>query len=92
MQRGADLWPEGSEHRAQADLDSANKPLARLPDVPLAPLDLSAIYSSAQFVRYSTDGKDASWVSVKLDTCGHLLRVSSKEGESAFDIRKLRVR
>lgn len=87
MQRVGDLWPQGSEHRDQADFDTASKPLAKFPTTPL-----SALYSSAQFVRCSTDGKDATLVSAKLDTCGHFLRVSSKEGESAFDVRKLRVR
>ena len=63
------------------------------PDKPLANLlpPLSALCSGDRFVRCSADGKDTTLVSVKLDTHGRSLRISSKEGESSIEVRKLRV-
>lgn len=88
MQRGSDEWMVGpNQCRTVPD---SSRPLAEILSVPLSPS--SALYSSTHFVRCSADGKDAGLVSVGLDTCGHFLRVKSKEGESAVDIRKLRVR
>jgi hypothetical protein len=93
MQSTSEQWLKG-RRRAAPDPTNEQLELATILCVPLPPT--SPLYSQqspgAQFVRCSADGKDAALVSVRLDTCGHFLRVgSSKEGESAVDIRKLRV-
>lgn len=92
MQSTSEQWLEGGRRAApDAIEDPTNKAeLAAILRVPLLPT--SALYSGTQFVRCSADGKDTALVSARLDTCGYFLRVgSSKEGESAIDIRKLRV-
>ena len=93
MQSTSEQWLEGRRRAAPDTINPTNKQLTTILSVPLPPT--SALYSpqsGTQFVRCSADGKDAALVSARLDTCGHFLRVgSSKEGESAVDIRKLRV-
>ena len=92
MQSTNEQWLEGPGRAAPDTIDPTNKQLTTILSVPLP--STSALYSQSgrQFVRCSADGKDAALVSARLDTCGHFLRVgSSKEGESAIDIRKLRV-
>ena len=90
MQSSGDQWLKETDNLMQPTAtDASSKPHARLLDIPLP--QLSALYSSAKFVRCTADGKDATSVSARLDTCGHFLRVSSEEGECAVDIRKLRV-
>ena len=91
MQSASEQWLKGHRRAAPPD-PSTNKQLATILSVPLPPTSALFSKSGAQFVRCSADGKDAALVSARLDTYGHFLRVgSSKEEESAVDIRKLRV-
>lgn len=81
-------WTQ-DDHLAAPDASSVEPLYSRILNLPLSPL--SRLYSSTEFVRCSADGKEAALVSARLDIRGHFLRVSSKEGESAVDIRNLRV-
>lgn len=96
MQSASERWLEGHGRRAASDIDLGltltRKQFDTILNLPLPSTSALFSPSGTQFVRCSADGKDAALVSARLDTCGHFLRVSSsKEGESAVDIRKLRV-
>ena len=78
MQSGSGRWLGEGSHNHQAATDDSSKPqFLEILSVPLT--SRSALYSSTHFVRCSADGKEATLVSARLDTCGHVLRVSSKE-------------
>lgn len=88
MQASGNQW-QVTERRAASHGATKSVPLALNRSLNIPPLN--ALYETTQFVRCSTDGKDVSVATLKLDSCGRFLRISSSEEENLVDVRKLRV-